>query len=525
MTPLPFMFQFARREFDPGRPSAEFAYQWKHPGNVFAVLLILGGDVVARALAQLVGSRLTPVAFSFGWVAYATTAAASATGENKLMPLADISCKVINGETGYVRDNCSWIIGRMVRDFEMWMDKQPRVLGHPALPSDQRTNPVQTRVNELIELKWLGQRERARDKGEVDPQRPRKAGLCVSVYRAKHATKGCPGYDAPYVTGFLTYIIQLGLAAIPCGLFGDWSILLVTAAGIGLCLAWGALPQWYDEKWACRTNTNKTIVLTRGNGSQHAIVIQGAGCGLDLEDLAAVDTGAFMQRGPRLAPIVLGAAWIILLITASAVTQNTWFLLAVGGVGIIQNLYVAGTSRPPQAFGLALEFVEVIGNLKCMDVLFEVENRYPGLGKSMLSVFFTGQNKISTSPAVASLIDLRMTPTVKAISLGGEVLREENVVNAYEAGVRLFNIYGPSEACIDAIVHRNVVPGVSPRNIGRPMSSQVWIVSPLDPRRLVPPGCPGELALSGTLARGYFNDEAKTERSFLVGCGGTQIFN
>lgn len=127
-------------------------------------------------------------------------------------------------------------------------------------------------------------------------------------------------------------------------------------------------------------------------------------------------------------------------------------------------------------------------------------------------------DQISTSPAVASLIDLRATPTVRAVSLGGEVMREENVTNAHEAGVRLFNIYGPSEACIDAVVHRNVVPGVSPRNIGRPMSSQVWIVDPADPRRLVPPGCPGELALSGTLAHGYLNDEAKTARSFLVGC-------
>lgn len=63
MAPL---LHLVRRAFNPGLPSSEFSEQWKHPSDVFSVLLILGGDVVARALAQLVGSRFTPVAFSFG---------------------------------------------------------------------------------------------------------------------------------------------------------------------------------------------------------------------------------------------------------------------------------------------------------------------------------------------------------------------------------------------------------------------------------------------------------------------------
>lgn len=54
--------------FDPSVTSHEFRDQWIHPGDVFTVLLIVGGDVVARALAQLAGSGLTPAAFSFGTV-------------------------------------------------------------------------------------------------------------------------------------------------------------------------------------------------------------------------------------------------------------------------------------------------------------------------------------------------------------------------------------------------------------------------------------------------------------------------
>jgi hypothetical protein len=62
----PLVFQLLRRKFDTGVPSHEFSEQWTNPGDVFSVLLILGGDVIGRALAQLAGSPVTPVAFSFG---------------------------------------------------------------------------------------------------------------------------------------------------------------------------------------------------------------------------------------------------------------------------------------------------------------------------------------------------------------------------------------------------------------------------------------------------------------------------
>lgn len=58
---------FIRRDFDPGAPSTAFADEWSKPSNyAFTVLLLVGGDVVNRALAQLVGGFVTPIAFSFG---------------------------------------------------------------------------------------------------------------------------------------------------------------------------------------------------------------------------------------------------------------------------------------------------------------------------------------------------------------------------------------------------------------------------------------------------------------------------
>ncbi|KAL5592758.1 hypothetical protein FOBRF1_013066 [Fusarium oxysporum] len=374
----PVIVDLIRRTFDPGQPSSEFRSQWKNPGDVFSVLLILGGDVVARALAQLVGSRITPVAFSFGWVAYAVSAVVVAVGENKLMPLPDTSCEVINAKSGYTRGNTSWIIGRIVRDYDDWKDE--RVSKHLKTMLDAKD-------------KFDREKENNKEPGSGAKLRyPKKAGLCVSVYKAEEAQAGTPGYDFVYWLGFGTSILQLGIAAIPCGIFGDWSIFLITVAGILLSFVTGSLPQWKEEKWACRDKSDKDVVLTKGNGSQHAILILGEDKGFDLEDLATGQSNADVSTPgkTRFALIGLAALWILLLITAAGIKENTWFLLAIGGVGIAQNIFVAGKMRYPIAYGIPLTLVEVIGSPKVMDTLVEVEKKYPYAGANMVDTFFPG---------------------------------------------------------------------------------------------------------------------------------------
>ena len=300
------------------------------------------------------------------------------------MPLPDCACKVINGRNGYVRDNSSWIIGRMVRDFEGWMD------------GGKRDGRVLTHLRGLLDQRWENDK-RAAEKTKVgagnDVARPSQAGLCVSIYKANGARPGYPGYDLVYFIGFATTVVQLGIAAIPFGIFGDWSILFITASGIFLSFATGSLPQWSKEKWACRRKSNKTVILTRGNGSQHAIVIMGDGQGLDLEDLAAGPTNVDMSASytTRIAVTLLAAFWLLLLITAAGIKQNTWFLLAIGSIGILQNIFVAGWRRRPEAFGIPVIFNNVIGEPKVMDTLIAVEKAYPRLGRSMLETFFPGK--------------------------------------------------------------------------------------------------------------------------------------
>jgi hypothetical protein len=168
---------------------------------------------------------------------------------------------------------------------------------------------------------------------------------------------------------------------------------MITAAGILLCFATGSLSQWSREKWSERRNSDKDVILTRGNGSQHAIIIRGGGVGLDLEDLAAAGNNTEISASPfTMGAFILPAAfWILLLITAAGLSAHNWFLLLVGGIGIFQNIFTAGYGRHPCAVGLPLEFVQVFGDSKGVKhALYEVEKTYPGFGFCMVDTFFPG---------------------------------------------------------------------------------------------------------------------------------------
>ena len=222
---------------------------------------------------------------------------------------------------------------------------------------------------------------------------PPIAGLIVSIYKPSCTVKaGRVERDLVYWIGIPVMVVQLGIAAIPCGLFGDWGILLITGCGITLSLATGLLPQWEKEKWACRSNAKHSFILTRGNGAQHAIVVLGNGHGFNLEDLASGQSNTLVVTNTwtRIALLALAALWILLLITAAGQKANTWFLLAVGGTGILQNIYIAGAQRNPENFGVPLEYVTVFGDTSAMETLFQVEEQYKDVGRSLLSEFFPG---------------------------------------------------------------------------------------------------------------------------------------
>jgi hypothetical protein len=350
--------------------SQQLRAQWASPSDIFSVLLIIGGDVIQAALAQLSGGTLTPVTFSFGWVAYSVSALLSAVGNNKLMPAApDYSSIVINAGNGYVRNNESWVLGRVVRDYEYWMPGGLRAESKRLLVEARKARP-NIKVN--------------------------RVGLCVSVFEATEEggrKAGVPVHDWVWFSGLGVALLQLGIASIPFGLQGEWHILVFTACGTILAFASGALPQWAKEKWFCRRGCSKNIVLTKGNGSQYAIVILGKGVGLDLEDLAASEGIAI--RSTRYLAFLLAILWLVLLVTAAGLKINTWYLLGVGSIGMVQNVIVAGASRTPSAFGIHLKYKESIFRPKVMEALMDTEKEYPRIGQSLLPTFFPGNLKDS----------------------------------------------------------------------------------------------------------------------------------
>lgn len=283
-------------------------------------------------------------------------------------------CKriVINGKSGYIRENSSWIIGRVVRDFDKW--------------SDQKTKDM---TKDILDEKWKEMQAK-----KSDTEKPIRAGLVVTIYKpSDKRLAGVGKRDIIYWSGFFVLLVQLVVAAIPCGLFGDWGIMLITVCGNVLAIATGLLPQWKKEKWACRTRSNDPYVLTRGNGAQHAIVILGNGHGLNLEDLASGQSNIDVSANnlTRAILLILSALWVLLLIAAAGLQTNTWFLLAIGAIGIVQNVFVAGWNRRPENFGIHLDFVKVFGQVNVMDTLIEVEENYNGLGRSMVDEIFPGK--------------------------------------------------------------------------------------------------------------------------------------
>jgi hypothetical protein len=327
---------------------------WENPSDTMSILLIIGGDTVCQALAQLSGSYMVPVAFSFGWIGYSFNTLMSVVGNGRLMPPPDYDAKLINSTNSFVRDNRSWVLGRLLRDFERPMENDD--------------------------------------------------ALRVTVFEASASSEaGEPVNDWYWKSGIFVIFVQLVVAAIPCIREDDWSILLITSAGTILALFTGALPQWRFEKWACRRNTKKTFCLTGGNGTRDVMVIIGKEVGLDLEDLAAAESPRLLRRNERrtqrklmdlplafritqISCIALSVLWIILLITVTSLKQNTWFLLLVGGLGMGQNVVVAGARRKPSASGIHLTKVKEFKERKVMYVLMDVEKEYPGTGRSLIDI-------------------------------------------------------------------------------------------------------------------------------------------
>jgi len=211
------------------------------------------------------------------------------------------------------------------------------------------------------------------------------------------AGAGNPKLDRLDWSFFVVLPMQLAVAAIPIITDRNWSILTMTAIGVVLAVMTGSMPEWRNEKFHCRKNSGLSYVITRGNGHRHVFVVlaDDKKSGLYLDDLA----GAVAHATPRtrFTSIVFAVLWIAFLIVAGGLKEHTWYLLAVGALGMIQNVAVAGLPRKSASHGIPLsEVKKTYGQRKqtdkrrprVMQVLYDCDDAYPGLGQAIRSEFF-----------------------------------------------------------------------------------------------------------------------------------------
>ncbi|KAI1129414.1 hypothetical protein F5Y10DRAFT_238556 [Nemania abortiva] len=347
--------------------SNDLSSQWRNPRDILSLLLLVGGDIVQKAIAQLFGVYvepargwpriyLTPVAFSFGWVGYAVTSLASVVGDKQLMPsIPDSHSVVINCDSGYSRTNRSWLLGRILRDHELAVEASP--------------GP------EAAKLKST----------ENDP--PQHVSLRIDIFELEGEAK--LAIDHVWVLGWLTIAAQLGVSIIPWVLYGDWAVFLIAGAGTLLALLTGGLRQWNQEKWPGRRlnppkepaksknargvsdmesgrasklappapnerrTKTKIVCLTRGNGHRHVQILLGSGSAWDLEAFATATTDSLPETSWCLAG--LAVLWVGLLISVSGLQSYTWFLVLIGALGTLQNIYAASAPRKPESLGLGMK--------------------------------------------------------------------------------------------------------------------------------------------------------------------------
>nr|DAD54576.1 TPA_asm: NRPS-like tryptophan epimerase [Fusarium equiseti] len=124
-------------------------------------------------------------------------------------------------------------------------------------------------------------------------------------------------------------------------------------------------------------------------------------------------------------------------------------------------------------------------------------------------------NHALLTPTSAKVLDPDAVPSLKTLQLGGELLPDD-LIRKWCSRVRLFNVYGPTEASVACIMSEKSQKNIFGNVIGFPVGSVCRIVDPDDHNQLVAPGVVGELLIGGRiLARGYLNDNIRTASSFI----------
>lgn len=200
------------------------------------------------------------------------------------MPPPDFRCTVVGAKSGHSRENKSWVIGRILRDYEQRA---------PPLTQDKKSSSWES--------------------------------LRVSIFRIKAKTMtGVPTCDWVWFSGLGVVLVQIVIALVPLLLHKEWIVLLLTCCGTLLAFSNGLLAQWCDEKWDCPKEGGGDVTITQGNGSRHSIVVLGGKNAPDLEILAHSDSGMTSSLSTRVVAGLQALLWVLVVITVAGLKQGGW---------------------------------------------------------------------------------------------------------------------------------------------------------------------------------------------------------
>ena len=118
------------------------------------------------------------------------------------------------------------------------------------------------------------------------------------------------------------------------------------------------------------------------------------------------------------------------------------------------------------------------------------------------------------TPSVAALLEVDVGSSLETVILGGE-LATSTLDHCRRRGITVKNSYGLTEASITNTIASDIST-IGPANIGRPVGCRIWVVDAKNHDILAPIGAEGEMLIEGTcLARGYINDDEKTDQAFI----------
>ncbi|PYH78678.1 acetyl-CoA synthetase-like protein [Aspergillus uvarum CBS 121591] len=151
----------------------------------------------------------------------------------------------------------------------------------------------------------------------------------------------------------------------------------------------------------------------------------------------------------------------------------------------------------------------IVGGTVCVP---STEERVENLQSTMRKLEITDA---VLTPAVVAQLEPANLPSLRVISVGGDA-PSSNILRNWSRRVTLNNMYGTTETSVWDTIKTGMKLGNDPKDIGKGIRVNCWIVDPDNVERLLPIGAIGELLIQTPyLGKGYLDEPDQTSSAFI----------